>query len=68
MGQPAAPDIIESRPSATVLDLGGFRFNEEPLVVALSVLDELWSRRNERRPVLLVIDEARRTTSARPTS
>jgi uncharacterized protein len=22
------------------------------------VLDELWSRRNERRPVLLVIDEA----------
>jgi uncharacterized protein len=58
MGQPAATDIIESRPSATVLDLGGFRFNEEPLVVALSVLDELWSRRNERRPVFVVIDEA----------
>jgi DNA helicase HerA-like ATPase len=58
MGQPAATDIIESRPSATVLDLGGFRSNEEPLVVALSVLDELWSRRNERRPVLVVIDEA----------
>jgi DNA helicase HerA-like ATPase len=58
MGQTAATDIIDTRPSATVLDLGGFRFSEEPLVVAQSVLDELWSRRNERRPVLLVIDEA----------
>jgi len=58
LGQAAATDIIETRPAATVLDLGGFRYNEEPLVVALSILDELWSRRNERRPVLLVIDEA----------
>jgi uncharacterized protein len=58
LGEPAATEIIDARPSATVLDLGGFHNNEEPLVVALSVLDELWSRRNERRPVLLVIDEA----------
>lgn len=58
LGQQAATDIIDTRPSATVLDLGGFRYNEEPLVVALSVLDELWLRRNERRPALLVIDEA----------
>jgi DNA helicase HerA-like ATPase len=58
MGQAAATDIIDTRPAATVLDLGGFEFNEEPLVVALGVLDELWSRRNERRPFLIVIDEA----------
>jgi uncharacterized protein len=58
LGQQAATEIIATRPSATVLDLGDFRYNEEPLVVALSVLDELWSRRSERRPVLLVIDEA----------
>jgi uncharacterized protein len=58
VGQPAATDIIDTRPAATVLDLGGFQFNEEPLVVALAVLDELWSRRNERRPFLIVIDEA----------
>jgi uncharacterized protein len=58
LGQQAATDIIDTRPAATILDLGGFRYNEEPLVVALSVLDELWSRRSERRPVLLVIDEA----------
>jgi len=49
MGQPAATDIIDTRPAATVLDLGGLQFNEEPLIVALAVLDELWSRRNERR-------------------
>lgn len=54
----AATEIIADRPDATVLDLGGFRYAEEPLVVALSVLDDLWTRREERRPVLLVIDEA----------
>jgi len=58
LGLPAATEIIDTRPAATVLDLGGFKSQEEPLVVALSVLDELWARRNERRPVLLVIDEA----------
>ena len=57
-GKPPATDIIDTRPAATVLDLGGFRSNDEPLIAALSVLDALWSRRNERRPVLLVIDEA----------
>jgi len=61
-------EIIDTRPAATVLDLGGFRYNEEPLVVALAVLDELWSRRNERRPVLLVIDEAHNLCSPDLTS
>jgi uncharacterized protein len=54
----SATEVIDSRPAATVLDLGGFTTKEEPLVVALSVLDDLWSRRSERRPFLLVIDEA----------
>src|SRR3954452_11954025 len=58
MGQPPATEIIDSRPPATILDLGGFHFIEEPLVVALSILDWLWMGRSERRPVLLVIDEA----------
>ena len=40
----AATEIIDTRPAATVLDLGGFKSKEEPLVVALSVLDDLWSR------------------------
>ena len=54
----AATDVIARRPDATVLDLGGYDRHEEQLTVALNVLDELWVRRTERRPVLLVIDEA----------
>jgi uncharacterized protein len=51
-------EIIAQRPAATVLDLGGFDRVEEQLTVALAVLDDLWAHREERRPVLLVIDEA----------
>ncbi|WP_438854614.1 ATP-binding protein [Agromyces sp. M3QZ16-3] len=57
-GDGAATDVIDERPDATVLDLGGFSTPEQQLVVALALLDELWARREERRPVLLVIDEA----------
>lgn len=53
-----ATSVIGERADATVLDLGGFSTPDQQLVVALSVLDDLWSRREERRPVLLVIDEA----------
>lgn len=53
-----ATSVIDERADATVLDLGGFSTPDQHLVVALSVLDDLWSRREERRPVLLVIDEA----------
>jgi DNA helicase HerA-like ATPase len=53
-----ATEVIDERPDATVLDLGGFSTPEQHLVVALAVLDDLWARREERRPVLLVIDEA----------
>jgi hypothetical protein len=56
-------DIVAERPDATVLDLGGFSTPDQHLVVALSVLDELWARREERRPVLLVIDEAHNLAS-----
>lgn len=51
-------DVVDERADATVLDLGGFSHPEEQLVVALSVLESLWARREERRPVLIVIDEA----------
>lgn len=60
----AATEIIAERPNATVLDLGGYEHAEESLLVALSVLDDLWERREERRPVLLVIDEAHNLASA----
>jgi len=53
-----ATDIIAERPDATVVNLGGFEHAEEPLVVALSILEDLWARRHERRPIMIVIDEA----------
>jgi DNA helicase HerA-like ATPase len=58
LNDPAASDVIDARPDATVLDLGGFSTPDQQLVIALSVLDDLWERREARRPVLLVIDEA----------
>ena len=51
-------DILDTRPDATVLDLGGFSYAEESLVVSLAVLDDLWAKREDRRPLLIVIDEA----------
>ncbi|WP_271178310.1 ATP-binding protein [Leifsonia poae] len=58
LGHQAVTDVIETRPDATVLDLGGFSYPDESLVVAMAVLDDLWAKREQRRPVLLVIDEA----------
>ncbi|WP_332909954.1 ATP-binding protein [Nocardia asteroides] len=64
-GDRAVTDVIARRPDATVLDLGGFSTAAQQLVVALALLDELWARREERRPVLLVIDEAHNLASPR---
>jgi DNA helicase HerA-like ATPase len=54
----SATDVIAERPAAVVLDMGGYDRHEEQLTVALGVLEDLWARRTERRPVLLVLDEA----------
>ena len=62
-GDTAVTQVVAERPDATVLDLGGFSTPEQQLVVALSLLDDLWERREERRPVLLVIDEAHNLAS-----
>lgn len=43
---------------ALVVDLGSLRTQAERDVTAAAVLGRLWSRRADRRPVLLVIDEA----------
>ena len=60
--------ILDARPDATVLDLGGFANPEESLVVALAVLDDLWEKRENRRPLLIVIDEAHNFCSPEATS
>jgi DNA helicase HerA-like ATPase len=54
----AVTDVLEARPDATVLDVGGFAYPDEGLAVALAVLDDLWAKREQRRPILIVIDEA----------
>ncbi len=56
-------EIFATRPDATVLELGGFTYPEEHLVVAMAMLDELWAERESRRPVLIVIDEAHNLAS-----
>ncbi|SEB61295.1 ATP-binding protein [Microbacterium hydrocarbonoxydans] len=67
-GTSSVVDAIDERPRATVLDLGGFDHPAEPKVAALAVLEHLWSRREERRPILIVIDEAHNLCSPEPTT
>ncbi|WP_285113679.1 ATP-binding protein [Leifsonia sp. fls2-241-R2A-40a] len=57
-GGSSAAAVIAERPRATVLDVGGFTHLAEPQAAALGVLEDLWRRRMERRPILIVIDEA----------
>lgn len=65
-GAASVVDVIDERPRATVLDLGGFEHRAEPKVAALAVLEHLWARREERRPVLIVIDEAHNLCTPNP--
>lgn len=65
-GSGSVVDVIEERPRATVLDLGGFDHPAEPKVAALAVLEQLWARRESRRPILIVIDEAHNLCTPQP--
>lgn len=65
-GTGAVVDVVDERPRASVLDLGGFKHRAEPKVAALAVLEHLWARREERKPILIVIDEAHNLCSPHP--
>ncbi|WP_460773737.1 ATP-binding protein [Microbacterium sp. GXF7504] len=65
-GRASVVDVIDERPRASVLDLGGFDHPAESRVAALAVLEHLWARREERRPILIVIDEAHNLCSPEP--
>lgn len=65
-GNESVIDIIDTRPRATVMELGGFNDPSEPKVAALAVLEHLWATRTERKPVLIVIDEAHNICSPNP--
>jgi hypothetical protein len=49
-----------------VIDIGSLPTREEQSLVAGTVLGSLWRRRQERRPVLIVIDEAHNVCPAEP--
>jgi uncharacterized protein len=49
-----------------VIDLGSLPTREEQSLIAAAVLSDLWRRRQERSPVLIVIDEAHNVCPAEP--
>ncbi len=53
---------------ALVVDIGTLGSPEEKALVAQAVLEHLWSRRNDRRPLLIVIDEAHNVCPQLPES
>jgi uncharacterized protein len=57
---------LEDRPRALVADTSGFEDRRERLAVAVATLHQLWARRKERRPLLLVVDEAHDVCPAAP--
>lgn len=57
-GRASTVDVLDERPRVTVLDVGGFSHVSEPQAAALCVLEHLWQHRMDRRPLLIVIDEA----------
>jgi len=65
-GDRSVVDDVRERPAMTVLDLGGFTHPSEPKVAALAVLESLWAAREERKPILIVIDEAHNLCSPKP--
>jgi DNA helicase HerA-like ATPase len=49
-----------------VIDLGSLPTREEQALVAAAVLGDLWRRRQERNPILIVIDEAHNVCPTEP--
>jgi uncharacterized protein len=59
-------DVIDDpKARCVVVDLGSLGTREEQALAAGAVLGRLWERREEREPVLIVIDEAHNVCPAR---
>lgn len=65
-----APSIVtiwrEQRPRALVADTSGFEQRRERLAVTVAVLEHLWAVRRDKRPLLLVVDEAHDVCPSEP--
>jgi hypothetical protein len=57
-GRTVVDDLRGDADRCLVIDLGSLETRGEQAAVAEAVLSTLWERRNERQPVLVVIDEA----------
>ena len=69
--RPGEVSLVDSAPldqRCVVFDLGSLDTPAERVLVASAALRWLWRRRDEKRPVLLVIDEAHNVFPARPGS
>ena len=58
-------DVLDAGARCVVVDLGSLATHEERSLVAGAVLGALWERREQREPVLIVIDEAHNVCPAR---
>lgn len=56
----------QDQPRAVIADTSGFEERRERIAVAVAVLRQLWARRKQRRPLLLVVDEAHDVCPADP--
>jgi hypothetical protein len=59
-------ELSDPRARCTVIDIGSLRTVDEQRLVAQAVLAHRWEHRQDRRPLLLVIDEAHNILSAEP--
>jgi DNA helicase HerA-like ATPase len=60
--------VVDPARRCVVIDLGALATQTEQQLVAATVLEALWRRREDRNPVLVVIDEAHNVCPARPDS
>ena len=60
------PELARDDIRCLVVDLGSLATREEQALASAAILGELWRRREERRPVLIVVDEAHNVCPARP--
>jgi uncharacterized protein len=63
---PSAAEVVAGGARLTVLDLSGFSSPQEPIAVCLDMVEDLWARRKDRTPTLLVVDGAHNICPAEP--
>jgi uncharacterized protein len=64
--EPSCVSEMDGDWRAMVIDIGTLGLTAEKEVVTLAMLSQLWRRRNERKPTLIVIDEAHNICPAEP--